>query len=218
MTPTDEKIRFNAALNSAYSGEVGAMTVILEQNPDRLMGKDDKGRTILHIAVSGRSNYGVRVVEELIERASKNEETLKKLLNSQDNEGWTPLHRAVLFNSLSTPLIIRLLLQKGADASIKDNHNDTALDMAEIRYEKGNPTYGTLMKIFREFAKPKNKEDEKKEEKVIKIKLRPNPNRTRRTRINQTISTVPEKTAEEVTDLNIKANKILMYLNELEPL
>lgn len=218
MTPSDEKIRFNAALNTAYAGEVGAMTVILEQNPDRLMGKDDKGRTILHIAVSGRSNYAVRVVEELIERASKNEETLKKLLNSQDNEGWTPLHRAVLFNSLSTPLIIRLLLQKGADASIKDNHNDTALDMAEIRYEKGYPTYGTLMKIFREFAKPKNKEDEKKEEKVIKIKLRPNPNRTRRTHINQTISTVPEKTAEEVTDLNIKANKILMYLNELEPL
>ena len=140
------------------------MNILLDENEERLMGQDDKGRTILHIAVSSRSNYSNQIVEELINRASKNEDTLKKLLNCQDKEGWTALHRAVLFNSLPSPGIIRILLKAGADWTIRDNHNDTALGIAKVRYEKGRYTYGTLIQTFKETIKLQKNEEEQKEE------------------------------------------------------
>ncbi|MEG9863015.1 MAG: ankyrin repeat domain-containing protein [Parvularculales bacterium] len=58
-------------------------------------------------------------------------------VNALDNDGRTPLHFATLHNtSEASPEIAELLLQYGADASIKDNFGKTAFE-----YAMENPAY-----------------------------------------------------------------------------
>jgi len=45
-------------------------------------------------------------------------------INLRDHKGLTPLHTAVLCNS---PETTKVLVQKGASVTIKDNHDKTAL-------------------------------------------------------------------------------------------
>ena len=53
------------------------------------------------------------------------------LPNLQDRRGWTALHYAV--DSRYDPAKVRLLLDNGADKTIKTNAGNTALDMARGR-------------------------------------------------------------------------------------
>ena len=53
-------------------------------------------------------------------------------INIQDNKGYTCLHYAIYNNGYDDdPDLVRLLLEKGADSSIKSNYGDTALDYAK---------------------------------------------------------------------------------------
>ena len=48
-------------------------------------------------------------------------------VNTKDNHGWTPLHRAVLWEYIP---IVKLLIQKGADVNLADEDGFTPLHIA----------------------------------------------------------------------------------------
>ena len=48
--------------------------------------------------------------------------------NSKDSNGYTPLAAAVSYNHID---LIEFLISEGADVNIRDNENDTPLDIAE---------------------------------------------------------------------------------------
>ncbi|MDR1385883.1 MAG: ankyrin repeat domain-containing protein [Planctomycetaceae bacterium] len=49
-------------------------------------------------------------------------------INAKDKNGWTPLHRAALFNSNVD--VLKILIEKGADINAKDNDGGTTIHYA----------------------------------------------------------------------------------------
>ncbi|KAK3920688.1 Inhibitor of Bruton tyrosine kinase [Frankliniella fusca] len=100
--PTDREL---ASALTLLCGNVGSIA-------------DSLGRTILHMAASlGRRE----LVQWLIQRCDAN-------LNAQDHEsGYTPLHRSIFYGQINVAVI---LLQLGADVSIKDNNGLSPIELA----------------------------------------------------------------------------------------
>lgn len=100
--PTDREL---ASALTLLCGNVGSIA-------------DSLGRTILHMAASlGRRE----LVQWLIQRCDAN-------LNAQDHEsGYTPLHRSIFYGQINVAVI---LLQLGADVSIRDNNGLTSIELA----------------------------------------------------------------------------------------
>lgn len=63
-------------------------------------------------------------------------------INGKDNNGRTPLHRAVLNNPVKS--IITLLTSAGANCSIKDNNNKTPLDLYVNQLQVIHPKWVTV--------------------------------------------------------------------------
>ena len=84
-------------------------------NPDDL---SVGGITVLHQAVNSGE---IDKIKDAVEKLIQNEENI----NPQDTRGHTPLHYEVLKGQFANTEIIKLLLDNGADLSIKDKYGQT---------------------------------------------------------------------------------------------
>ncbi|MCX5924697.1 MAG: ankyrin repeat domain-containing protein [Candidatus Dependentiae bacterium] len=107
-------------------GHAHVIRILVERGAD-INGKDSERNTPLHKA-AGRSQIGA--IQELIKQ--------KAMINIKNNYGDTPLHNAVgrliredgdedHFNKAKN--VIQLLIDAGADTTIKNNEKETALEM-----------------------------------------------------------------------------------------
>ena len=80
--------------------------------------RDEHLKTPLHVAAASNNREAVAV---LLDRGAD--------INAQDWKSWTPLHRAVERGADSP--VVRLLLERGADASLLDMHGKSAADLAD---------------------------------------------------------------------------------------
>ena len=106
------------------------------------------GSTILHEAIHVAAPEGIKILEYLL-----NQEGGKAIVDAQDDTGSTPLHLATgfgLFTNLLTPLYgenqekvtqgrekVKLLVQYGADLTIKDDMENTPAHVAAYRGDVG---------------------------------------------------------------------------------
>ena len=91
----------------------------IKKNPEVIDKTDFIGRTALHYAVDEKKYWAV--------------ETLLKYdidINGKDRKGWTPLHYAT-FPWKENKKILILLLENGADPTIKNNEGNTPKDFAD---------------------------------------------------------------------------------------
>ncbi len=105
-----------------YSLSVALSGLLIEKGAD-VNARNNEGRTPLHYAVWHDNK--TELVSLLIEKGAD--------LNARHEVGMTPLHEAVWFNS---PNAVRLLLQKGANPFIKDNHGRTPLALARVKVDE----------------------------------------------------------------------------------
>lgn len=90
---------------------------LLVQNKADLTILNEEKETLLHVA----SFYGHNLIlQELL-----NHPNGKKLIEAKDQDGKTPLHKAVLGDP--KPKIVDLLLEHGANADAKNNYGYTPL-------------------------------------------------------------------------------------------
>jgi len=92
---------------------------LVDQGAD-LQIRDERGRTLLHCAISN-TNVAALFISKGID------------VNARDNEGNTPLHSAALWNYKET---VALLISKGADMNAKNKEGKTPLDLAEWNESK----------------------------------------------------------------------------------
>jgi len=98
---------------------------LIEKGAD-LNTQNDAGVTPLHIMARLDTNEIDRIFELFVSNKNLN-------MNLKDNEGYTPLMRAVDFEKIS--MIERLMNFKKVDVNIKNNYGDSALSLAKKNYE-----------------------------------------------------------------------------------
>ena len=141
---------YNALLYSAFRGNLAIFTKLMENGADINSSTTSHGLNALHLASQG--NYP-NIIIYLIEKYGMN-------INSQDNKGNSALHWAVYMNS---PQAVNYLIYYNIDINLRDNDNDTALDIALRR----NNFY--LVKKFKDdycLLDKKTKESKIKQDKV----------------------------------------------------
>eukprot|EP01070_Trichotokara_eunicae_P009476 Trichotokara_eunicae@DN6095_c0_g1_i1.p1 len=118
---------------AAQKGEISAIKFLIEQSADPRV-KSKSGETPLHVAVFHRNQ---QAVTELLKTMAKAD------VDVQDNQhGMTPLHVAV---QRGAPEIAKMLLDAGADPSIKTQAQEDAYSMSEFWKQQeennlGSPT------------------------------------------------------------------------------
>ncbi|GKZ20765.1 hypothetical protein AbraIFM66951_003067 [Aspergillus brasiliensis] len=133
-------------------------------NPDLASARDNNGRLPLHWAASGLCGAYCR----LSDAQHRITETLRLLLNHDptginnvDNTGSTPLHYAATSHSRCghsehTELVIRTLLEYGADARIPDGAGRTVLHLLGYQSHQGDPIKTTLLELILSHGAPIN--------------------------------------------------------------
>jgi ankyrin repeat protein len=127
--------------NAAFFGWWKVADFLISLGADPAWREPATGETPLHSALSkaGRPYYGL-VVRLLLEKgADPNAVTLPgaetgAFMRDVRTKGETPLHRAAAFADAET---IQLLLDKGADRTLKDAHGDTPLSWASWHLRPG---------------------------------------------------------------------------------
>jgi ankyrin repeat protein len=105
-------------------GEKALINVLLENGADPTI-KDNKGKTVLH-----HWNYSLNgpMIDELISRGC--------LIDEPDNEGFTPLMRAMGYATATHLYPVLSLLEKGADPNYRGLKGRTALHVKLLRIEE----------------------------------------------------------------------------------
>jgi ankyrin repeat protein len=122
---------YNALLYSAFRGNLQVFTTLMENGADINSVTSSSGLNALHLAAQG--NYP-NIIIYLIEKYGMN-------INSQDNKGNSALHWAVYMDKKQA---VDYLIYYNIDTNLRDNDNDTALDIAKRR---GNKLF---VKLFQE--------------------------------------------------------------------
>jgi ankyrin repeat protein len=110
---------------AAYHDSIDVMVYIVSSFPETLLLTTERLQTVVHLAVSQNS---LRILQHLASKSS-----VSAIINFQNKWGETALHLA---SGQGSSQIIILLLQMGADESIRDKWGRTAGDVAiENGYE-----------------------------------------------------------------------------------
>ena len=84
----------------------------------------------------------VRHVALIIQHVISRNESVSLLINTPDEQGRTPLHRACRGNHIQ---VVRLLLSHNASTSVLDHHGKTPCDIAEeMKLDEINQLFETL--------------------------------------------------------------------------
>jgi cytohesin len=122
----------NLLCNAAYNGKVDSVKWLLDKGEDANFSFIDTGENALHYTISKTSEIDERteIVKILIAAGT---DVTKKTIPGKPTlcfmrdaylKGESPLHRAAAFGNVS---IIKMLLEAGADPSIKDSNGDTPI-------------------------------------------------------------------------------------------
>ena len=106
--------------SASRSGDLAAVTGLLDRDPELVNARTAAGETPLHYAADGRQ---AEVLDLLLVRGAE--------VNAADNQGHTPLHVAALINDQH---VIQGLLAAGADAGATDVRGETPLHLAARRF------------------------------------------------------------------------------------
>jgi hypothetical protein len=106
---------------AARDGEVEKIKIFCDLPDPDFFIKNYKGETILHVATA---NGRLEIVKQLLERAEKK----KDVLEEQDNEGNTPLHRAAFAQDNSEEMIT-FMRQYKPDETIENKNGKTAAQL-----------------------------------------------------------------------------------------
>lgn len=105
---------------AAIMGDYKKVKNILTSNDVDINVVDDKGNTILHLAII---NKNIEVVKTILK------DSTGLNINFANNMGNTPLHQAALNNDL---IMISLLINYGADKYIMNNYGETPYNLYDI--------------------------------------------------------------------------------------
>jgi len=112
-------------VNAALSGDVEEVRSQVDGRPELLRGTDAWGRSLLHLAVYGRTTP---LLDYLISKgADINAREQPPRQHSNEWDAATPLHLAARIGSIDC---VRLLISKGADINAKTKSGKTALVLA----------------------------------------------------------------------------------------
>jgi len=122
----------NLLCNAAFNGKVDSVKWLIEKGEDANFTFTDTGENALHYTICKMSEMQERteIVNMLIAAGT---DVHKKTLAGKPTlcfmrdaylKGETPLHRAAAYGNLA---IIKMLLDAGADPSVKDVNGDTAI-------------------------------------------------------------------------------------------
>jgi len=117
-----------------YNGDIKMVDLLIKYGAD-LKIFDKKGETVLHIALR-EGQYDIALL--LLDKGAL------EIINKQNNDGNTPLMVGIGMISQNT-LLLSMLIDKGADISIKNNEGDTALSSA-LKYRKESEIISMLKK------------------------------------------------------------------------
>ncbi|KAL6606393.1 hypothetical protein ACP70R_042046 [Stipagrostis hirtigluma subsp. patula] len=110
---------------AALSGSLDQVKILLQRCPDCATLQDGKGRTFLHVAVEEESYTVVQYACRLMPQE------FSLVLNVQDNNGDTALHRAVQVGNL--PIFMCLIQNQHVDLNIPNKNELTPLDLSWCR-------------------------------------------------------------------------------------
>ena len=113
-----DKYGGHAALNAAINGRLDVLKLLVQKDPNVADLKGNREKSPLVVAAR---KGDLDIVKYLTSQQNVNK-------NSQDGYGATPLIWAAYYNH---PKVVQLLLEKGADTSVKDNNGYTALEFAK---------------------------------------------------------------------------------------
>jgi ankyrin repeat protein len=117
----------------AYVGQVECVRLLLEHGADSNRGRVESGETPLHHVLAGKNQGGIELVKLLLDHgADPNAKTTPHVLSlnfwrDARTRGETPLHRAAAF---APRAVIRLLIDAGADLTLRDVNGDSPLSWA----------------------------------------------------------------------------------------
>jgi cytohesin len=122
----------NLLCNAAYNGKVGSVKWLLDKGEDANFNFTDTGENALHYTLSKTSELDDRaeIVKVLIAAGTDvNKKTLAGkptlcFMRDAYLKGETPLHRAAAYANAA---IIKMLLDAGAEPSVKDANGDTPI-------------------------------------------------------------------------------------------
>ncbi|KAL6606468.1 hypothetical protein ACP70R_042121 [Stipagrostis hirtigluma subsp. patula] len=111
---------------AALAGSIDVVKVLLKRFPDCATLRDAKGRTFLHVATDWE---GLRWISRnrIVEYACR-QPKLSSVLNVQDNNGDTALHRAVHVGNMA--IVNSLVGNRQVDLSIPNKDDLTPLDLS----------------------------------------------------------------------------------------
>ncbi|WP_119080253.1 ankyrin repeat domain-containing protein [Chitinophaga alhagiae] len=122
----------NLLCNAAYNGKIDSVKWLLEKGEDANFSFTDTGENALHYTISKTSEMAARedIVKVLIAAGTDvNKRTLAGkatlcFMRDAYLKGESPLHRAAAYANAA---IIKMLLDAGADPSMKDANGDTPI-------------------------------------------------------------------------------------------
>jgi uncharacterized protein len=122
----------NLLCNAAYNGKVDSVKWLLNKGEDANFSFTDTGENALHYTISKTSEMGERTEIVKILIAAGTDVTKKTtagkptlcFMRDAYLKGESPLHRAAAFGNAP---IVKMLLEAGADPSMKDANGDTPI-------------------------------------------------------------------------------------------
>ncbi|KAH9608425.1 hypothetical protein KSS87_022482 [Heliosperma pusillum] len=116
---------------AAYKSQLSVLEALIQASPSSASILNNAGDTFLHMAVAGfhtpefrRLDPQIELMKQLVSNKCFN---LEDIVNSQNNQGRTALHMAIIGNVHST-LVELLMTARYINLNIRDNHGMTPLD------------------------------------------------------------------------------------------
>ncbi|KAL3644453.1 hypothetical protein CASFOL_009633 [Castilleja foliolosa] len=126
--------RGNTALHvAAYRGHLPVVEALISASPPSASSTNNHGDTFLHMAVSGfRSPSFIRLDRQIDLLRKLIAGKIEHVINSQNNDGRTPLHTAII-EDIQSDIIELIISARYIDLNINDNDGNTPLDLLNER-------------------------------------------------------------------------------------
>ncbi|CAA2986296.1 ankyrin-1-like [Olea europaea subsp. europaea] len=123
----------NTALHvAAHRGQLAVVEALILASPSSINCRNNAGETFLHAVVAGFQTPGFRRMDHQIELMKQLVRgkifNIEEIVNSQNNDGRTALHLAIIGN-VHSELVELLMTVRGINVNIRDRDGTTPLDI-----------------------------------------------------------------------------------------